>query len=74
MKDKTLISDTDISATLSYIWRNLSFWQLVANLVGACIVTSYFVFFDRAFSVVDMRNNFSVVAVMFPILAAIAFI
>ena len=72
MKDEILSSETNISATSRYVRRHLSFWQVVANLIGGWIVTSYFVFFDRVFSVAEMQTTFYVVAVMFPILFAIA--
>ena len=52
--------------------RRLEFWQVGANLIGACVVTSYFVFFDQVFSAEGIRNTFYVVAVMFPILVIIA--
>jgi hypothetical protein len=52
--------------------RQLRWWQMGANLIGACTVMSYFVFFDQVFSVMRIRTTFYVVAVMFPLLAAIA--
>ncbi|MCP4629987.1 MAG: PP2C family protein-serine/threonine phosphatase [bacterium] len=72
MKDEILISDTNISAMSKSIERRLNFWQLVANLIGAGVVTSYFVFFDRALSAVAIRNTLYVVAIMFPVLVVIA--
>ena len=67
-----MISDKNISATSSFIRLRLIFWQLVANLIGAGVVTSYFVFFDRVFPVDEIQTTFYVVAVMFPVLVAIA--
>jgi len=52
--------------------RRLGWWQVVANSLGACIVTSYFVFFDRVFPATQFQHTFYVVAVMFPFLVAIA--
>ena len=52
--------------------RNVGWWQLIANLAGALTVTSYFVFFDRVFPADDAQQTFYVVAIMFPVLAAIA--
>ena len=52
--------------------RNVGWWQLSANLAGALTVTSYFVFFDRVFPADDVQQTFYVVAIMFPVLAAIA--
>jgi phosphoserine phosphatase RsbU/P len=51
--------------------RRLAFWQVGANFIGACVVTSYFVFFDQVFAAVVIQNTFYVVAVMFPILVII---
>ncbi|MGD8342211.1 MAG: PP2C family protein-serine/threonine phosphatase [Desulfobacterales bacterium] len=53
--------------------RSIGWWQIVANLVGATTVTSYFVFFDRVFPAMWIQNTFYVVGIMFPFLAAIAF-
>ncbi len=39
--------------------------QVVANFAGACIVTSYFVFFDRVFPAQQIQNTFYVVGIMF---------
>ncbi len=51
----------------------MSWWQIAANLIGAIIVTSYFVFFDRVFAAMRVQNTFVVVGIMFPVLAVIAF-
>jgi sigma-B regulation protein RsbU (phosphoserine phosphatase) len=72
MNDQTLKSDTSLEAMSKSVERRLTFWQLVANLIGACVVTSYFVFFDRAFPVSGIQHTFYVVAIMFPVLVAIA--
>lgn len=53
--------------------RRLGWWQVGANFIGACTVTSYFVFFDQVFSEVQIQNTFYVVGLMFPLLSAIAF-
>jgi sigma-B regulation protein RsbU (phosphoserine phosphatase) len=43
-----------------------------ANLIGAFIVTSYFVFFDQVFPIMGTKSTFYVVGIMFLCLAAIA--
>jgi sigma-B regulation protein RsbU (phosphoserine phosphatase) len=48
--------------------------QVVANLVGACIVTSYFVFFDQVFPAQQVQNTFYVVGIMFVGLVVIALV
>ncbi|MGD9240444.1 MAG: PP2C family protein-serine/threonine phosphatase [Desulfobacterales bacterium] len=53
--------------------RSVGWWQLSANLIGALVVTSYFVFFDRVFAAMRIQNTFYFVGIMFPFLAAIAF-
>jgi sigma-B regulation protein RsbU (phosphoserine phosphatase) len=72
MKDEALVPDANISAMSKSMERRLTFCQLAANLIGACVVTSYFVFFDRVFPTVEIQKTFYVVAVMFPVLVAIA--
>ena len=52
--------------------RQLTWWQTGANLIGAGIVTSYFVFFDQVFPAMRIQNTFYVVGVMFPVLVLIA--
>ncbi len=52
--------------------RLLGWWQVGANLIGACTVTSYFVFFDQVFSAIRVQNTFYVVGIMFPVLCVIA--
>jgi sigma-B regulation protein RsbU (phosphoserine phosphatase) len=49
--------------------------QMIANFAGACIVTSYFVFFDRVFPAQSVRNTFYLVGIMFVglVIIAIAF-
>jgi sigma-B regulation protein RsbU (phosphoserine phosphatase) len=63
--------DTSLQAMFRAGGRRLQFWQVGANLIGAFVVTSYFVFFDRVFPAEGIRNTFYVVAVMFPILVLI---
>jgi sigma-B regulation protein RsbU (phosphoserine phosphatase) len=72
MKDENLVSETNLSAMFNSAGRRLTFWEVAANLIGACVVTSYFVFFDQVFPVVNIQMTFYVVAVMFPVLVAIA--
>jgi sigma-B regulation protein RsbU (phosphoserine phosphatase) len=52
--------------------RRLGWWQVGANLIGACTVTSYFVFFDQVFPGLNTQNTFYFVGLMFPLLCAIA--
>lgn len=72
MSGKNLPPDTSLQAMFRAGGRRLEFWQVGANLIGACVVTSYFVFFDQVFSAEGSRDTFYVVAVMFPILVIIA--
>jgi len=72
MNGKTIKSDPSLKAMYAAGGRRLGWWQVGANLIGACVVTSYFVFFDRVFPVERIQNTFYVVAIMFPVLAAIA--
>ena len=48
--------------------------QVVANFAGACIVTSYFVFFDLLFPEHQIQNTFYVVGIMFIALVIIAIV
>jgi len=72
MNHTSLNSETSLAAMSRSVERRLTSWQLVANLIGASVVTSYFVFFDRAFNVAEMQHTFYVVAIMFPVLVVIA--
>jgi len=72
MNGKSIKPDPSLQAMYASGGRRLGWWQVGANLIGACIVTSYFVFFDRVFPVEPIQTTFYVVAVMFPFLAAIA--
>jgi phosphoserine phosphatase RsbU/P len=57
---------------MSSFGRPLGWLQTIANFAGACIVTSYFVFFDRVFPSQQVQNTFYVVGIMFVGLVAIA--
>ena len=57
---------------MSYFGRPLGWLQVVANFTGACIVTSYFVFFDQVFPAQQVQNTFYIVGVMFVGLVIIA--
>jgi len=59
---------------MSNFGRPLGWLQIVANLVGACIVTSYFVFFDQVFPAQQVQNTFYVVGIMFVGLVVIALV
>jgi sigma-B regulation protein RsbU (phosphoserine phosphatase) len=72
MNSQTLRSDTSLQAMVETAGRQLTWWQTGANLIGACIVTSYFVFFDQVFSAMRIQNTFYVLGVMFPVLVLIA--
>ncbi len=72
MKDENLPTDTSLQAMFEADGRRLSAWTIAANLIGACIVTSYFVFFERVFPMGQIKNTFLVVAIMFPILSVVA--
>jgi sigma-B regulation protein RsbU (phosphoserine phosphatase) len=72
MIGETIRPDKSLQAMFAADGRRLGWWQVGANLAGACIVTSYFVFFDRVFPVVRIQTTFYVVAIMFPFLVAIA--
>jgi phosphoserine phosphatase RsbU/P len=72
MSGENLRPDSSLQAMFRAGGRRLEFWQVGANLIGACVVTSYFVFFDQVFPAEGSRNAFYVVAVMFPILVIIA--
>jgi Na+/melibiose symporter-like transporter len=72
MIGETLRPETSLQAMFEAGERRLRLWQVGANLIGASIVTSYFVFFDRVFPAGRIQNTFYVVAIMFPVLVAIA--
>ena len=72
MNSETLRSDTSLQAMVETAGRQLTWWQTGANLIGACIVTSYFVFFDQVFSAMRIQNTFYVLGIMFPVLVLIA--
>jgi phosphoserine phosphatase RsbU/P len=72
MNGETPRRDRSLQAMFADGGRRLGWWQMGANLIGAGIVTSYFVFFDRVFPVMRIQTTFYVVAVMFPLLVAIA--
>jgi sigma-B regulation protein RsbU (phosphoserine phosphatase) len=54
--------------------RPIGWLQIVANFAGACIVTSYFVFFDQVFPAQQIQNTFCVVGIMFVGLVIIAIV
>ncbi len=73
MNTKTSGTPETLHAMFQTGGRSVSWWQIAANLIGAIIVTSYFVFFDRVFAAMRVQNTFVVVGIMFPVLAVIAF-
>jgi sigma-B regulation protein RsbU (phosphoserine phosphatase) len=56
----------------SSVGRSIGWLQTIANFAGACIVTSYFVFFDQVFPAQQVQNTFYVVGIMFVGLVIIA--
>jgi len=72
MNDEISQSDASLHAKYEASGRLLTWWQVGANFIGACIVTSYFVFFDRVFPTAQTQYTFYVVAIMFPVLVVIA--
>ena len=72
MNSETISPDRSLQALFQSSGHQLTLWQTGANLIGACIVTSYFVFFDRVFPAMQIQNTFYVVGVLFPVLVLIA--
>ena len=72
MNGEPIRPDNSLQSMFATHGRPLGWWMVGANLAGACIVTSYFVFFDRVFPVVRIQTTFYVVGIMFPFLVAIA--
>ena len=48
----------------SFLTHKLSILQIIANLAGAGIVTSYFMFFDTNLKVQRITNDLIVIAIM----------
>jgi sigma-B regulation protein RsbU (phosphoserine phosphatase) len=59
---------------MSDFGRPIGWLQVIANFAGACIVTSYFVFFDQVFPEQEAGNTFYVVGIMFVGLVVIAIV
>ncbi len=57
---------------MSGFGRPIGRLQVIANFAGACIVTSYFVFFDMVFPAQQVQKTFYVVGIMFVGLVIIA--
>ena len=72
MNGEKFRSTSSLQAMYEAGGRRLGWWQMGANLIGACIVTSYFVFFDRVYPATRIQSTFLVVGIMFPVLALIA--
>jgi sigma-B regulation protein RsbU (phosphoserine phosphatase) len=72
MNGETIAPEASLQAMFAASGRRLGWWQVGANFIGAFIVTSYFVFFDRVFSTKGIQITFYVVGIMFPFLVAIA--
>jgi sigma-B regulation protein RsbU (phosphoserine phosphatase) len=72
MIDTTLGPDNSLQAMFKSSGRRLTWWQVGANLIGACIVTSYFAFFDQVFPAMRIQNAFYILGIMFPVLVVIA--
>jgi len=56
----------------TFFTRKLTILQIIANLAGAGIVTSYFMFFDPSIKVQDITNDLIVIGIMFVGLVLIA--
>jgi len=72
MNKQTYRNDQSLHVMFRSGGRRLIAWQIFAHFTGACIVTSYFVFFDQVFSAFRAQYTFYVVGLMFPFLTAIA--
>ena len=59
---------------MSNFGRPIGWLQVIANFAGACIVTSYFVFFETVFPAQQVQNTFYVVGIMFVGLVIIAIV
>jgi len=59
---------------MSNFGRPIGWLQVISNFAGACIVTSYFVFFDQVFPAQQVQNTFYVVGIMFVGLVIIAIV
>ena len=58
----------------TFLRRKLTILQIIANLVGAGIVTSYFMFFDLNLKVQQVSNDLIVIGIMFVGLVIIAWV
>ena len=72
MNGEKLRSAISLQAMYEAGGRRLEWWQVGANFIGACIVTSYFVFFDQVYAGMGIPNTFYVLGVLFPVLVLIA--
>lgn len=72
MNGETIENESSLQEMYKSGERRLGWWQIGANLIGACTVTSYFIFFDQIFPVLILKNTIYVVGLMFPLLCAIA--
>ena len=72
MNSETAGPDPSLQAMFEKSGRMLTWSHIGANLIGAGIVTSYFVFFDRVFPAMQIQNTFYAVGLMFPVLVLIA--
>jgi sigma-B regulation protein RsbU (phosphoserine phosphatase) len=59
---------------MSNFGQPIGWLQVISNFAGACIVTSYFVFFDQVFPAQQVQNTFYVVGIMFVGLVIIAIV
>ena len=72
MNGETLKTNPSLEEMYQSGGRWQGWCQIGANLIGACIVTSYFVFFDQVFPNLRIQNTFYVVGLMFPLLSIFA--
>ncbi len=74
MNDRVATKKNPWRYTKTILRHKLTLLSVGANLVGAGIVTSYFLFFERTFGYENIENYFVVIGVMFVVLVIIGII
>ena len=72
MTDLTASRNNPWRAINAFFTRKLTILQIIANLAGTGIVTSYFMFFDPSIKVQHISNDLIVIGIMFVGLVLIA--
>jgi len=72
MTDPAVSEKTSWRSISTFFTRKLTILQIIANLAGAGIVTSYFMFFDPNIKVQHITNDLMVIGIMFVGLVLIA--